>query len=61
MFLYRLWFNWMQFERDGAVIFISFFASLPLSEFPCEQKILLAKKSYAKACKRHSLTENASE
>ena len=41
-------FNRMQLEHNCAAFF-SFFPSLPLREFPCEQKFFLTRKFYAKA------------
>ena len=41
----------MQFERDYAIS-LSFFSSLTLRDFPCEQKFLLATKFYTKAHER---------
>ena len=46
----------MQFERDCA-IFLNFFPSLSLREFPCELKFLLARKFYAKAYKRRKVLQ----
>ena len=46
--------NRMQFERYCAIIF-SFFPSLPLREFPCEQKFLLARKFCAKSYERRKV------
>ena len=34
-----------------------FFPLLPLREFPCEQKVLLERKFYAKAYERHKVRE----
>ena len=44
----------MQFERDCAIIF-SLFPSLTLREFPCEQKLLLARKFHAKPYERRKV------
>ena len=47
-----------QLERDCAII-VSFFPSLPLPEFPFEQKFLLARKYYAKAYERRKVVRKS--